>query len=199
MDSLLVWSFLSTAYGVSCALGRLSKPFQTEPQFLDKTIKQSAMETWQTGKHMLKRDLRDILGGLIMIAIGLFAAIYGQRYELGQLQRMGPGYFPVSLGWLLALLGVFITVPAFFRQGMRIQVEWKSLIWCTIGVVAFGLALDPLGLVLSTILMVILTSMPGLDMTWKTRIILALVVALITWLIFIFGLGMVIPVWPWSP
>ena len=147
---------------------------------------------------MKNRDFRDILGGLVMVGVGLFAVIHAQRYELGELQRMGPGYFPVALGALLAILGVFIMIPAFFRPGTSIKVEWSSLIWVTIGIVAFGLLLDKLGLVLTSALMVILTSMPALDMGWKTRIILAAIVALITYLIFSFGLGMVIPVWPWS-
>lgn len=147
---------------------------------------------------MSNRDLRDVLGGLIMIAIGLFAAIYGQRYDLGQLQRMGPGYFPVALGVILAILGVFITVPALFRPGTKMKVEWASLIWCTLGVVAFGLLLNDFGLMISTVAIVILTSMPGQGMTWKDRFYLSIAVAVITWAIFSFGLGMVIPVWPWS-
>ncbi|MFW8565322.1 tripartite tricarboxylate transporter TctB family protein [Orrella sp. 11846] len=147
---------------------------------------------------MTSKDYRDILGGLLMILIGAFAAIYGQKYQIGQLQRMGPGFFPVVLGIILAGLGVFIAIPAFFRTGTIIRIDWKSLIWCTIGVVAFGLLLDSTGLIISSIAMIIFSSIPGVDMTWKSRILLSIAVAFITWLIFIFGLGMVIPVWPWS-
>lgn len=147
---------------------------------------------------MKNRDLRDILGGLIMIGMGLFAYFHAQRYEFGELQRMGPGYFPVALGVLLAILGLFIMIPAFFRPGTSIKVEWKSLIWVTVGIIAFSLLLDKLGLVLTSALMIIVTSMPAVGMGWKERIILAAVVALITYLIFSYGLGMVIPVWPWS-
>jgi len=147
---------------------------------------------------MSNRDLRDILGGLVMIAAGVFAAVYAQRYDIGTLQRMGPGFFPVMLGIALAILGVFITVPALFRPGTRIVVHWNSLIWVTAGIVMFAALLNLLGLVLTSALMIILTSMPGVDMNWKSRIILAIVVSVITYLIFSFGLGMVIPVWPWS-
>lgn len=133
-----------------------------------------------------------------MIATGVFAAFYAQRYDFGTLQRMGPGYFPVMLGIILAILGVFIAVPALFRPGTKIVVHWKSLLWVTAGIIAFGALLNLLGLVLTSAVMIILTSMPGVDMNWKTRIILAIVVAIITYLIFSFGLGMVIPVWPWS-
>ena len=133
-----------------------------------------------------------------MIGMGLFAYFHAQRYEFGELQRMGPGYFPVALGVLLAILGLFIMIPAFFRPGTSIKLEWNNLLWVTVGIIAFSLLLDKLGLVLTSALMIILSSMPAVGMGWKERIILAVVVALITYLIFSFGLGMVIPVWPWS-
>lgn len=133
-----------------------------------------------------------------MIAAGVFAAVYAQRYDIGTLQRMGPGFFPVMLGTVLAILGVFITVPALFRPGTKIVVQWKTLAWVTAGIVVFGAILNLLGLVLTSAIMIILTSMPGMGMNWKSRIILAIAVSVITYLIFSYGLGMVIPVWPWS-
>ena len=147
---------------------------------------------------MTNKDYRDVLGGLLMFAIGMFAATYSDRYEMGTLQRMGPGYFPVALGYLLAFLGACIMVPGFFRQGTHIKVDWKSLIWVTLGVVAFGLLLNRLGLVLTSFVMVVLVSVPGQDMNWTRRLVLGASVSLITYVIFSFLLGMVIPVWPWS-
>lgn len=75
---------------------------------------------------MRNKDSRDIIGGLGLAAVGLFAVIYGQRYEFGDLNRMGPGYFPIVLGSMLAGLGVLIALPAFFRCGEPIIVAWKT-------------------------------------------------------------------------
>lgn len=146
---------------------------------------------------MTSRDIRDILGGLFLICLGLFAAFYAQRYELGSLQRMGPGYFPVALGVILAILGVFVLVPALFRQGTKIHIQWKSLIWVIASLVVFAALLDVLGLIITSVLTVIAGSMAS-DLTWKPKLILAACVALITYVIFSFGLGMLMPVWPWS-
>ena len=146
---------------------------------------------------MTSRDIRDMVGGLLLIALGLFAAFYGERYELGSLQRMGPGYFPVALGVILAILGVFVFVPALFRQGTKIQIQWKSLVWVIISLLIFALLLDVLGLLITCVLTVIAASMPS-DLTWKPKVILGVCVALITYGIFSFGLGMLMPVWPWS-
>lgn len=146
---------------------------------------------------MKNKDIRDVIGGLLMIAIGVFTAVYGQRYELGTLQRMGPGYFPVALGVILAILGAFITVPAFFRQGTSIHVHWKSLVWVILSILVFAVLLDILGLIITTILTVI-TGASASDLNWKGKVILGVAVAAVTYAIFSFGLGMLMPVWPWS-
>ena len=148
---------------------------------------------------MHKRDSRDIIGGLGLAAIGLFAVIYGQRYEFGDLNRMGPGYFPVALGALLAVLGMLIALPAFFRRGEPIVVAWKTLALVMASIVVFAFTLKVLGVILSTALAVIVASTADNASTWKGRLLTAAGIALITWLVFKLGLGMVLPTWPWSP
>lgn len=146
---------------------------------------------------MKSKDIRDIIGGFALVAIGLFAAIYAQRYELGELQEMGPGYFPTALGILLICLGLFVAIPAFFREGTSIHIEWKSLIWVMLSIAIFALALTKAGVIVATILSVLAASIPS-KTSWKLRIILAICIAFIIYIVFIFGLGMVLPVWPWS-
>lgn len=146
---------------------------------------------------MKSKDTRDIIGGFALVALGLFAALYAQRYDIGELQEMGPGYFPVALGILLAILGLFIAIPAFFREGTSIEIEWKSLLWVLLSIAIFAIALTTAGLIIATILSVLASSVPSKS-SWKTRVILALCVAAITYSVFLYGLGMVLPVWPWS-
>jgi hypothetical protein len=146
---------------------------------------------------MKSKDTRDIIGGFALVALGLFAALYAQRYDIGELQEMGPGYFPVALGILLAILGLFIAIPAFFREGTSIEIEWKSLFWVLLSIAIFAIALTTAGLIIATILSVLAATVPSKS-SWKTRVILALCVAAITYSVFLFGLGMVLPVWPWS-
>ena len=146
---------------------------------------------------MLNRDLRDLIGGLVMMAIGIFAVVYAQRYDMGQLQRMGPGYFPIMLGGLLAILGFFIALPALFRQGTRVNIEWKSLLWVLASILLFAGLLETLGLIFTTMISVVASTMAS-TLPWRSRIILAVSVSIITYLIFSFGLGMFLPTWPWS-
>ena len=147
---------------------------------------------------MRNKDSRDIIGGLGLAAVGLFAVIYGQRYEFGDLNRMGPGYFPIVLGSMLAGLGVLIALPAFFRRGEPIIVAWKSFALVMASILVFAFTLKPLGLVLASALAVLLASLADKAPGWKWRISTAIGIALITWLVFKFGLSMVLPTWPWS-
>ena len=147
---------------------------------------------------MNKRDSTDLIGGLFITALGLFFVIYAQRYNMGTLNRMGPAYFPVALGGVLAFLGLLIAVPAWFRAGAGPDVSWKTLVIVIGSVVLFGATLQILGLMLATMLTIVVASLADNDITWRERAILIVTVPPIIYLIFIFGLGMTVPVWPWS-
>jgi hypothetical protein len=148
---------------------------------------------------MKQKDMQDVIGGLGLAALGLFAAIYAQRYEFGDLNRMGAGYFPVTLGALLAVLGLMIAVPAFFRSGPAISVQWKTFALIMASIVAFALTLKVLGLILATVLSVLLATLADHETRGKGRLMIAGGVAAVTYLVFGFGLSMTLPIWPWSP
>jgi len=145
---------------------------------------------------MRQRDIGDILGGLLMIGIGVFALWYAQRYSFGTPRAMGPGFFPVVLGGILALLGVMIMLPALRRAGPAVEFSIKPLVVITASIVVFGMALRPLGLVIATILTVLLASSADRSFSLAGRLVLAPVLALMLYLVFKLGLGMTIPVWP---
>lgn len=151
---------------------------------------------------MLNKDLQDLIGGLAMLAIGAFAALYAwQNLEIGELARMGPGFFPLVLGSILAVLGLLIALPAFFRPGSGpLGIDFKALFFVTLALLLFAFLLRPLGVLLTSMVMVLVSTLP-LPLSavgWKTRALTALGVAAVTWVVFILGLGMNLPTWPWS-
>ncbi|THU02494.1 tripartite tricarboxylate transporter TctB family protein [Lampropedia puyangensis] len=143
------------------------------------------------------RDLHDIIGGLLMTATGLFFAIYGGQYDMGTTARMGPGYFPVALGWTLAVLGILVALPACWRKGSAVVVQWGNLFWSVLAIVIFAAALYPLGVVIASFVAALLSLVPS-KMALRTRMCVCAVVALLTTLIFPISLQMVLPIWPWS-
>jgi uncharacterized membrane protein YhdT len=55
---------------------------------------------------------RDYYAGALMLVLGVGAAVTGSGYKFGSLARMGPGFMPVVLGVVLALLGLLIAGTA---------------------------------------------------------------------------------------
>ena len=100
-------------------------------------------------------DFRDFLGGVLLIGLGLFVAIYaGTHYRVGEPARMGPGFFPVSLGCILAGLGLIVLLLSFRPSAHAWEVPsvaFRPLIAILTAVAVFGLIVYRLGLVPATV------------------------------------------------
>jgi putative tricarboxylic transport membrane protein len=148
--------------------------------------------------HTLAR--KNVLAGLMFIAIAALGLWVSRDYPIGTALRMGTGYVPRLLCWILMGLGVAIAV-----QGLREKdapperTSWRQLMpiaVVTTSLVAFALAIEQLGLVLSILLLVGIGAIAARDIKiWET-LLAALVLIVIAWLVFILGLGLTIPVWP---
>ena len=149
---------------------------------------------------MKVKSQRDFFSGLLLIFVGAAFAIGATGYNFGAAVRPGPGYFPFGLGIILAILGVIVFVTSFVRRctdGDPIgAIPWRPLI-CVVGaIVFFAVGLPRLGFVIAFPLMIVLTSYASTEFTWKGALLTALVLTIASYLIFIFGLQLNIPVWP---
>lgn len=141
------------------------------------------------------RDIHDLVGGLLMATTGLFFALYGQSYHFGTSDRMGPGYFPVVLGWTLFILGLLVAIPAWWRRGSAIQLQWSNLFWCVLSLLVFAVVLQPAGVVLASFVTALISLAPS-AMNLRTRLTVCAVITLLTTLIFPIGLQMQLSIWP---
>jgi hypothetical protein len=137
------------------------------------------------------RDLRDILAGGLLIAIGLIAAFHASTaMPLGSWRHMGPGMFPTSLGLLLAALGLLILIPALFRTGTLPTFETRPFLAVCGAVLAFALLIRPAGLVPAIVALTFVATFADSKLGWVATAILAAIMSVGAYLIFIFGLGM---------
>jgi putative tricarboxylic transport membrane protein len=74
--------------------------------------------------------------------------------------------------------------------------EWRPVVFVTPSLVVFGLSLQRLGLVVSILLLVGLAAMAARGLRLIESLSAALVLIVLSWAIFILGLGLTIPVWP---
>jgi hypothetical protein len=87
----------------------------------------------------------------------------------------------------LAGLALFLFIGAFGP---------KSMFLVLLAVVIFGYALKPLGLVLATVLLIVISAVGGHDFRNKEIVILAIVLVLFGVLVFVKGLGLPFNLWP---
>ena len=143
---------------------------------------------------------KDFWSGLMFIVVGAAFAWGATGYSFGTSARPGPGYFPFGLGVLLALLGALelfkaLTIEA--EGGALVgDIAWKPLIVILFAVALFGVALPRLGLVITLPVMVLISSWASDEFSWKATVGNAIVLILMSWLIFIKGLSLIIPMWP---
>lgn len=153
--------------------------------------------------HALKSKRgRDYAGGMLMTAIGLAAAIQGARYPIGELSRMGPGFFPVALGVLLALAGLAIALSArFSRSTGSLEArapEWRGLL-CIVGsIVAFVTLGKYGGLVPATFAIVFIAALGDRQNSVLGAAILALACVAIGVVVFWWALQMQFALFQWG-
>jgi hypothetical protein len=152
------------------------------------------------GKAMALRvkSSQDFWTGLGFVVFGAATAILSTEYPLGTTSRMGPGYFPLVLGILLTGLGVIIVVRAMTNEsgGNVGHVDLWLALRLLLAVAAFGTLLNPLGLLVTSFVTVLVAAWAGPEFKIIEGIVTSVILSLASWLIFVVGLKQTIAVWP---
>ena len=142
------------------------------------------------------RAEKDFWAGVLYALIAAGFLWFGRDYKMGVAARMGPGYFPLTLGWILMGFGIVSIVRSFLTDGAAVGgIAWKALAWVTAGVLAFGLLLTKAGLVFALPALVILSAQASAQSEYDLKS-LATLVALTVFCIVVFvkGLGVPMPI-----
>jgi hypothetical protein len=143
------------------------------------------------------RSPKDFLAGLIFVAFGAAAIVLGSGYPLGTAARMGPGYFPRILGILLVVLGGALAMRALKLKGTPLPGwKWRPVVVVLGSVVVFGLVVTHIGLVLSTVGLIVAASAASTEFRWKEALVSGILLAALATGVFVIGLKLVIPIWP---
>ncbi len=146
------------------------------------------------------KSQRDFVSGLLFTATGIGFAIGATNYSMGTSARPGAGYFPLLLSVIMALLGAIILFKSLVIEtegGDPVgKVAWRPLLVIVGAIVVFGLTITTLGMITAIPILVIFTSFAGDDFRWGSVLISAVVLTFASWAIFVWGLGLVIPIWP---
>lgn len=149
---------------------------------------------------MYSRDYRDIVGGVALVVIGAAVVYYGMMtLRLGTLAQMGPGMFPVGVGGLLAVFGFVIAIPALFRTGETVHIEFRTAVAILVSILAFALMVRPFGLIPAIAVQTLIASRADSKLSPVGLIVTMVGLSLTAVLIFRYGLSIpfALVAWPW--
>ena len=148
---------------------------------------------------MLRRLKRaETLAGLLFVAFGSAALWIAAGYPYGTPTRMGAGFVPVALGWCLVALGIAIALAgaAAKTDDAVPPSDARPLLFLLLGVGAFALLLESAGLVAAIFACVGVARLAGQPYRWIESAALAAGLAAAGAAIFVYGLGLPIPLLP---
>lgn len=154
------------------------------------------------------KSQKDFFSGLMFMGIGVAFAWGATSYSVGTGARMGPGYFPMMLGILLAILGgviLFDSMVIETEKGDKIgKWAWRPVRYILGANLVFGILLGGLpsiklpamGMIAGIYALTIIASLADDGFKLKPVLILATVLSAGSYLAFIVLLKLQIPVWP---
>jgi len=144
--------------------------------------------------------LKDFLAGLAFLGFGLAFAAVATSYEFGSPLRMGPGFFPLVLGVILAVLGGLILAKGFLdgEGGAIGSVPWRALVLILGAVLTFGFTVRGLGLVPSAFLAALMSAFASRRTGVVGALLVTVGLTVLCVLIFVVALNVPVPLFgPW--
>ena len=154
------------------------------------------------------KSQKDFFAGLLYTVIGIGFAWGATTYTIGDGARMGPGYFPLLLGIVLAIIGGFVMFQAMVVEtpdGDRIgRWAWKPLVFIIAANFLFGillggwplLGIPAMGLIIAIFVLTFVAAMAGTEFKFSEVLVLAILLAALSWFAFVWGLNLQFQVWP---
>jgi hypothetical protein len=141
------------------------------------------------------RSPKDFWIGVVYLVVGGIGIAIGRDYSFGTAGRMGPGYFPVVVSWLLVLFAAISIARSLRLEGEPLGViAWKPMALIVGSILAFGFLITTAGLVIAMVVMVLMSAAASekFALDWKASAGLAALVAFCS-LVFVRGLGVPMP------
>ena len=148
---------------------------------------------------MRLRSANDVFAGAFLIVVALAGEWLASDLRVGTAVRMGPGYFPQLVGWVVLGLGLLLALRGLIVEGPPAE-RWapRPLLLIPASIAVFGYALERFGLVAAVLALVVVARVGGRDIRPVETALLGACLAAFCVLLFVRLLGMTPPVWPWD-
>jgi hypothetical protein len=137
---------------------------------------------------------KDFWAGMMFLGTGAAAVFISRNYRFGTMLRMGPGYFPTLLGWILILFGIYIMVRG-LRSNEKIKGSWsvRVLIMLPLSLVLFGILMVYAGFIPALAALVFVSAASGKEFKFVEALLVTVFLVMLSVAVFIWGLGLPYP------
>jgi putative tricarboxylic transport membrane protein len=140
---------------------------------------------------------QDFIGGVALLALAVVAYVGMQK--LGSMRgfSFGAGTVPRLFALILGGLSVLLIIGSFTGRGPRLErFPWRGPVFILASVVFFGLSIRTLGLAVTGVITVMLSSAAMEDFRVKEAVVFAVLITSFCAFLFPYALGQPIPLWP---
>jgi hypothetical protein len=137
---------------------------------------------------------KDFWAGLMLIVFGGMTVLVALAYPMGTALRMGAGYFPTVLGFILVVFGAILVVRGAGSTD-RIEPNWspRSLVVITVTLVLFGLLVERIGFIPSLLMLIVGSAAASSEFRLLEAVAVGAVLTALCVAVFIWGLGLPYP------
>jgi hypothetical protein len=142
-------------------------------------------------------DVPDVAFGGFLILLAIVAMTETRNLTIGTAADMGPGYVPRALSLLIMTFGLVIAGRGLFvKRRLLPAIKLRPILSVLVSLAAFALLLPRGGLALATLATMACSTFSTADYKWRESIIFAVIITAFTVVLFVYGLGLPLSIWP---
>jgi putative tricarboxylic transport membrane protein len=145
-----------------------------------------------------RHSSRDIGGGLLLIAFGLFGLYNSWGLTTGTTRQIGPGMVPQSLSVLLTVVGIGLAIGGLLTSGSGLE-RWRlrGPLFILGAAVVFGFVIKPFGLLVAAPLAIAIGGLASPATRVREIVVFGVVMTAFCVILFKYVLALPIPLAPW--
>jgi hypothetical protein len=137
---------------------------------------------------------KDFWAGALLIATGGVAIFIARDYTFGNALRMGPGYFPIVLGAVLILFGLYLLATG-LAGGEKMEGAWplRGLIIVPLSLALFGVLIERAGFAPAMMVLIFGSATASTEFRFVEVLLFSIGLTALCAAVFIYGLGLPYP------